>query len=775
MRLQRGTEGPPATLSVTLAVGGRSLNLLDLTLDALFLAVFGVAAIRFIRTPDPLQRDVLAVFAMFAAISVLQLVLPWSGPLRPLLGFVFLGAILGQGPLTVRLARQFRHQPRWLLPLVWAAAAVAFVVAVSGLTRSPAGFTLVIAVVVLTDLAAAVLLARAAGTRIGVARVRLAISAGSTAAFGGAILAVGLAAAFPAPSGSIGPLELIARVLALGAAVGYLIAFLPPARLLQSVQRAVAFSWLDRIVRVSGQADDAPVDAGPGTADRPPAVPGLDAATLVALADAAREISGARSAAVTFEDSVVAVSGDPVEPRRIGELLAGAAAAELGPTRVIRLPAGDGPVLGLVLRFEGTPLFVDDDVALIGLLAQEARRAAGRDRAAHERLALQQQLAMERHRADAEARFRDVLDAQPTALLAVGPRGRVLYANTRAVETLGTTHERILGDDVRRWLPDDPVLADRFVVGEAIAPTALMVAGGETGAAVVVTDGAAHETVARRPDGACFPVEVGIAGLPGDEGEVTLVTLTDISERKAAEVLRDRFIDLLSHELRTPVTALYGFATLLASGRGLAPEVEQEVLADMVLESDRLQRMVENLIALARAERGVPMGGDDPVLLQRLVPRIVAGEQRLWPAATFVTDLPPHLATVRGDDDYLGQVLRNLLSNAAKYGGDAGPIEIGAEQLDGRVRLWVADRGRGFAASEAESLFELYYRSAGVARDTPGAGIGLFVCRRIVDAMGGRIRARPRDGGGAVLELELPVYESDEVIEPQPYEVAAGR
>jgi two-component system sensor histidine kinase KdpD len=185
--------------------------------------------------------------------------------------------------------------------------------------------------------------------------------------------------------------------------------------------------------------------------------------------------------------------------------------------------------------------------------------------------------------------------------------------------------------------------------------------------------------------------------------------------------------------------------------------------------------MVENLIALARAERGVPMGGDDPVLLQRLVPRIVAGEQRLWPAATFVTDLPPHLATVRGDDDYLGQVLRNLLSNAAKYGGDAGPIEIGAEQLDGRVRLWVADRGRGFAASEAESLFELYYRSAGVARDVPGAGIGLFVCRRIVEAMGGRIQARPRDGGGAVLELELLVYETDEVIEPQPYEVAAGR
>jgi signal transduction histidine kinase len=771
MWLQCGARPGPATLWSALDAGGRFLNLLDLTLDVLFLLVFGVALVRFARTPDQLQRDVVAVFSMFAAISVLQLALPWSGPVRPLLGFALVGAILAQGPLTVRLARQFWRQPAWLLPLVWAAAALAFGSVVAGFARDPVGFTLVIGVVVLTDALAAALLGRAARARIGVARVRLAISAASTAAFGGAILAVGVAAAFPSVDGSAGPMEVVARLLALGAAIGYLLAFLPPPRLLHSIQRSVAFGWLDRIVRVSTtepERGDGPTIHGSDDGT------GLDLLSLSALADAAREISGARSAVVIRDDQAVATSGEPVDPRRIAELLAGAAGAELGPVRLIRPPSVEGPTLALVLRFEGTPLFVEDDVALIALLAQEAGRADARDRAARERIALRQQLVIERHRADAEARFRDVLDAQPTALLAVGPRGRVLYANARAVETLRTTHERILGDDVRRWLPEDPVLSDRFQAGEALAPSALMVADGETGAALVVTDGAAHETVARRPDGACFPVEVGVATLSGDEGEVTLVTVTDISERKAGEVLRDRFIDLLSHELRTPVTALYGFATLLASGRGLDPAVEREVLDDMVLESDRLQRMVENLIALARAERGVPMGGDDPVLLQRLVPRIVAGEQRLWPGARFVHDLPPDLATVRGDDDYLGQVLRNLLSNAAKYGGDAGPIEIGAEPLDGRVRLWVADHGRGFAESEAESLFELYYRSEGVARDVPGAGVGLFVCRRIVDAMGGRIRARPRPGGGAILELELPVYDADEAEAAEPLEVAPG-
>lgn len=268
--------------------------------------------------------------------------------------------------------------------------------------------------------------------------------------------------------------------------------------------------------------------------------------------------------------------------------------------------------------------------------------------------------------------------------------------------------------------------------------------------------------MAQRPNGSTFLADVLVGSLAGDDQPLRLVTVTDISSRKAAEVIRDRFIDLLSHELRTPVTALFGFANLLATPGRIDPTLEREVLGDMAMEADRLQRMVENLIALARAERGAPMGGADPVLLQRLVPRVVAQEQRLWPAVRFEHRLPADLATVRGDEDYLGQVLRNLMSNAAKYAGDAGPIEVTGTQLDERVLLTVSDRGPGFPPGEEESLFELYFRVDAVARDVPGAGVGLFVCRRIVEAMGGRISARLRPGGGAVLEVALPVYDADE-------------
>ena len=276
--------------------------------------------------------------------------------------------------------------------------------------------------------------------------------------------------------------------------------------------------------------------------------------------------------------------------------------------------------------------------------------------------------------------------------------------------------------------------------------------------------GEPREAIAVTPDGRSIPVEVGLSAWSGETDTVTLVTVTDITGRKVAETMRERFIDLLSHELRTPVTAIYGGAQLLASRHGkLAEETEREVLVGMAAEADRLQRMVENLIALARVERGVPMVADDPVLLQRLVPRLVAQEQEQWPGARFVHRLPPGLATVRGDDDYLGQVLRNLLSNAVKYGGEAGPIEVTAVEGARTVTLLVADRGLGFPSEEAESLFELYYRSESAPRHVQGAGIGLFVCRRIVEAMGGRIRASARPGGGSVFEVELLIYDSDDV------------
>ena len=124
--------------------------------------------------------------------------------------------------------------------------------------------------------------------------------------------------------------------------------------------------------------------------------------------------------------------------------------------------------------------------------------------------------------------------------------------------------------------------------------------------------------------------------------------------------------------------------------------------------------------------------------------------------------IPPGLPTVRGHDAYVGQVIRNLLSNAIKYGGPGSSVRIVAERATGGVATRVLDDGPGLDGSDMEHLFDLYYRAPGAATAAPGAGIGLFVCRQIVDALGGEIWARTRPEGGAEFGFRLPIYEADD-------------
>ncbi len=739
-----------------------ALDSLDIALDVLFFTMFGVALLRFVGQPDPLHRDVLLVFASFAGLFLIALVLRvW--PVAPAaLTVAWILLLFLQPPLTLRVAGHFRKPPRWLLPLASAWMALSLVFVLTTNVSRGVGLPVAVGYLVVIDLVGAREFRLAASARVGTARVRLASSAVATALFALALLLVGLAAGGRALGIALDGADQLARLMGVLAALGYLAAFLPPERLLLGVQRAIAFGWLDTISRGGGGS-----------------VPD----TWAALAEAARSISGARSVLVLAGDAIAASAGEPVNaippeaidvperPTRPSIPLLNSRAwlrstggAVDGPCfRTVRLSDEAGPGTRLVLRFEGTPLFVEDDVALITLLGDEAARAIVRDRALGERAALERQLIVERHRADDEARLGSLLDAQPTALIAVGPTRRILYANERAAALFSLDHAAIMHASVDTLLPG------------ALDPSDLhggvAVAQGPQEPAVREP----REGIALKPDGRSIPVEVGLSEWSGASDTMTLVTVTDITGRKTAETMRERFIDLLSHELRTPVTAIYGGAQLLATRHGkLAEETEREVLVGIAAEADRLQRMVENLIALARVERGVPMVADDPVLLQRLVPRLVAQEQGQWPGARLEHRLPPGLATVRGDDDYLGQVLRNLLSNAIKYGDDVGPIEVTAVEDARTVTLLVADRGLGFPQEEAESLFGLYYRSESAPRHIQGAGIGLFVCRRIVEAMGGRIRASARPGGGSVFEVELLIYDSDEVLRELPGPGSAG-
>jgi PAS domain S-box-containing protein len=244
----------------------------------------------------------------------------------------------------------------------------------------------------------------------------------------------------------------------------------------------------------------------------------------------------------------------------------------------------------------------------------------------------------------------------------------------------------------------------------------------------------------------------------------------DITDRKRAEAERDRliavereafaireaFLDIVSHELRTPITTIYGATKLLqARGESLDPDDRRNLIGDLEIETERLHRIVENLLVLSRAERNQLSTLDEPIQLHRLLDRVVAAENARLPGPRIRLEVDGALPVVAGEETYLEQVIQNLLSNAAKYSPPDAPILVSAGVAGDEVIVRILDEGIGLGDGEAARLFDLFYRSPRVSRSTSGAGIGLFVCQRLVSAMRGRIWARTRPGGGSEFGFPL--------------------
>jgi len=254
------------------------------------------------------------------------------------------------------------------------------------------------------------------------------------------------------------------------------------------------------------------------------------------------------------------------------------------------------------------------------------------------------------------------------------------------------------------------------------------------------------------------PATISVSAVAVRDGEEKIVagvmTVADVTDRREAEQLREAFVGVLSHELRTPITSVFG-GTQLLRRKDLPDAIRASILDDVVTEAERLHRLVEDLLVMARLERGVTFAARDPVLLQRLIPRVLRTEGRRLPRQRFSVRIDRDLPAVEGEDGHLEQVLRNLVSNAAKYGPPDGPVEIEAVRVGDEVHTRVLDEGPGIPDDEGERIFRLLYRSPSVAGEVPGAGIGLFVARAIVEAMGGRIWARSRPDKGADVGFAL--------------------
>ncbi len=263
-----------------------------------------------------------------------------------------------------------------------------------------------------------------------------------------------------------------------------------------------------------------------------------------------------------------------------------------------------------------------------------------------------------------------------------------------------------------------------------------------------------------RPDGTVTSVGISYSPLYDAEGHLlnVIANVHDITRFRQAEELKSTFISVISHELKTPVSLIKGYAgTLRREDAQWDEETIRESLAIIEEEADRLDRLITNLLNASRIQAGGLRLEWSDVDLPRLAQKVVDRLCVQTDAHDFQIAFPPDFPTIQGDYERLEEVLNNLISNAIKYSPEGGTVWVGGWATPDQVTVYVADQGIGIPAREQANLFQRFYRvDSSLRRRTQGAGLGLFLSRAIIEAHGGRIWVESEEGQGARFMFTLP-------------------
>ncbi len=401
---------------------------------------------------------------------------------------------------------------------------------------------------------------------------------------------------------------------------------------------------------------------------------------------------------------------------------------------------------------EGAPAFTDEDEEVLVLFAGQAAAAIANARAHR---------AEQRARADLEA----LVETSPVGVVVFDARtGRPVSFNREARRIAGSLRSE--GSPVEDLLQ---VLTFRRADGREVSlsefPIAQQLGLGETVRA--------EEIALSVPDGRSVSMLVNGTPISGADGEVVsvVVTMQDLAPLEEIERQRAEFLGLVSHELRTPLAAIKGSAAAVLGAAPALPQAEVNQFFRIVdAQADHMQGLIANLLDAGRIEAGTLSVDPEPSEVAALVDRarnafLSAGGRR-----AVLIDLPPDLPRAMADRERIVQVLNNLLSNAARHSPESSPIRVSAARDGAHVAVSVSDEGRGVPPGMLDRLFRKHVALAGgeTGDGTAASGLGLAICKGLVEAHGGRIRAESTGlGQGARFTFTLPAA-GDGGAQPRP-------
>jgi len=340
-------------------------------------------------------------------------------------------------------------------------------------------------------------------------------------------------------------------------------------------------------------------------------------------------------------------------------------------------------------------------------------------------------------------RVHTAIDSVGIGVIAAGVDGRIILANRAGQPFLAVPAADAIGK------PLEQCIADRRILS--------LVEGTDGGA------GAAGKrleiSIDDQPSSPVFCVKANTISEDGNGIIGTCLQFEDITSVKRAASAREEFVDSVAHELRTPLTSMKAYVEMLIDGEASDREAQYEFYNIIYEETDRLSRLINNLLNISRMEAGAIVVNRTPARLKRLIEdSITVVESQIEKKQILLNvDLPDRLPAVEVDKDMMSVVFVNLMGNAAKYTPEMGRISVSSSSLPEEILIHVTDTGIGIAEDDVEHVFDKFFRCAGQAEDeVAGSGLGLCLARQIIRLHGGDIRVSSKLGEGSQFSVVLP-------------------